>query len=298
MGRVARLLIAAGSHVTMRQWFTCAGVVGFVFCARWGLGRLESHVARLPVCNPRPRLVLEELPDWAIDENWAPRFCSAVSLDETGAWLDGGWTARIAEKFRRSGWVKNVRWVRRYEDGTVRVACEFRRPIAMVKTSRGYIPVDSECYRLPEEYERLSRDDKTPSAWITIVGVKSPPPPVGERWAGADVRAGVDLASRLFDRSLGARTREIDVSNHSGADPHRKRTELAMHDGMSVRWGSPPGEEIEEPSLERKLRNAEWYIRQQPWRPWIDVSVYDDKVIVPRGGGGGTQTLDVSVAIR
>jgi hypothetical protein len=256
-------------------------------------------VAQLPVCNPRPKLVLDEVPDWAIAEKWAPRFCSAVSLDDANVWLDDELTERIAEKFRRSGWVKNVRWVRRCEDGTVRVACEFRRPIAMIKTPTSYIPVDAECCRLPEEYPALTAagDDKPP-AWITIVGVKSSPPAVGEKWSGPDVRAGVDLARRIFDRPLGAKTGQIDVSNYAGADSHRTRIALATHDRMTVRWGSAPDEETEEPPVDRKIRNAEWYIREQPWRPWIDVSVFDDKVIVARAAGGGTQTLDVSVARR
>jgi len=276
--RAMHALSGAAGRVSRRQWLTALGVAAFVAGARWGLGRMEQAVRSLPACSPRPRLQLAELPEWAIKEGWTPRLASIVTVDPSDAWLDERLTERLAERFRRSGWVKDVRWVRKYADGTVRVSCEFRRPIGMVQTREGFIPVDIEGYRLPEVYDRLS------PGWIMITGVVSAPPPPGSRWDDGDVRAGVRLTAMLFEQPWASRITAIDVSNYHGRrDPARHHIVLATQQGTRIRWGSAPGEEIEEPTAAEKIRNIEQQLRMDSARAWVDVSVFPDKVIAPAG---------------
>jgi len=106
-------LSGAAGRVSRRQWLTALGVAAFVAGARWGLGRMEQTVRSLPACSPRPRLQRAELREWAIKEGWTPRLASIVTVDPSDAWLDERLTERLAERFRRSGWVKDVRWVRK-----------------------------------------------------------------------------------------------------------------------------------------------------------------------------------------
>jgi hypothetical protein len=284
LGRLTQRILEAASRLGRRQWLTIAGVAAFVIGARWGLGRMEEMVRLLPQCSPQPRLQLAELPDWATKEGWTPRLASAVSMDKSDVWLDERLTERVAEKFRRSGWVKNVRWVRKRADGSVRVSCEFRRPVGMVQTREGFIPVDIEGYRLPEVYDRLS------PGWIMIQGVASPPPPPGRKWDDGDVRAGIRLTAMLFDQPWANRITAIDVSNYHGRrDPGRHHIVLATQQGTRIRWGSAPGEEIEEPSPAEKIRNIEQQLRVESARAWIDVSVFADKVIVPADSPGAVR---------
>jgi hypothetical protein len=277
-------LSAWSDAISPRQWLTMIGLVALVLGARWGLKRMEDHVQRLPQCNPAPRLELVDLPDWAVTEGWAPRFASAVELDETTEWRDESLPRRIAEAFAQCGWVKSVRRVAKAPDGSIRVSCEFRRPIGMVQTARGFIPVDAEGIRLPEVYDRLS------PGWIMIRGVESPPPAVGEAWSAADLAAGTKLTKMLSDQPWGNRVTVIDVSNFRGRhDRRRHHIEFTTDTGMRIRWGSAPGEEIEEPTPAEKLRNIGEKLQTRPNRAWIDVSVFEDRVLVPAEGATGVQ---------
>lgn len=278
-GRLARLtrrVFDGISGLSRQQWLTVVCVVAFIIGVRWALGRMEQTARQLPACCPSPRLQLADLPEWAVKEGWTSRLASVVSLDNTDVWLDERLTQNVAAKFRRSGWVKDVRWVRKYTDGSVRVSCEFRRPIGMVQTREGFVPVDIEGYRLPEVYDRLS------PGWIMITGVSSSAPAPGRQWNDGDVRAGVRLTAMLFDQPWANRITAIDVSNYHGRrDPGRHHIVLATQQGTRIRWGSAPGEEIEEPTVAEKIRNIEQQLRTDSARAWIDVSVFSDKVILP-----------------
>lgn len=276
--RLARRVFDVASAFGRRRWLTIIGIAAFAAGARWGLGRMEQTVRQMPASSPQPRLQLADLPDWATKEGWTPRLASAVSLEKTDGWLDDQLTENVAARFRRSGWVKDVRWVRKYADGSVRVSCEFRRPVGMVQTHEGFVPVDIEGYRLPEVYDRLS------PGWIMVTGVASQPPPPGQRWDDGDVRAGVRLTALILDQPWANRITAIDVSNYRGRrDPGRHHIVLATQQGTRIRWGSAPGEEIEEPTPAEKIRSIEQQLHADSSRAWIDVSVFADKVILPAG---------------
>ena len=280
LARVTGWASAAGSRLTRAQWLTVLGVIVLVAGVRWGLGRLEGRVRRIEACNPQPRIQLVELPKWATDEGWAPRLTAAVSIDDTYAWNDEALLDRVADDFRASGWVKEIRALRKQGDGTIQVACDFYRPVGMVQTPEGYIPVDIEGVRLPEVYDRLS------PGWIMISGVTGPLPPVGQRWASDELRAGVELTALLFNQPWASAISAIDVSNY---DPQRRDARrhpivLKTKQGMQIRWGSAPGEEIAEPLPAEKLRVIEQQLRAGTMRAWIDVSVFSHKVIGPQAG--------------
>lgn len=276
-------------RVSRQQWLTVAGLAVFLLGVRWALSRMEQTARQLPACNPPPRLQLADVPDWAMREGWTPRLASAVSLDPGDAWLDDRLAERLAERFRRSGWVKDVSWVRKFADGSIRVKCEYRRPVGMVRSGNGFIPVDLEGYRLPEVYDRLS------PGWIMIAGVASLPPPVGQKWEGRDLRAGIQLTAMLFEQPLANRISTIDVTNYGGRrDMSRVHIVMVTHQHTEIRWGSAPGEEIEEPTPAEKIRNMDQQLRMEPPKPWIDVSVFSNAVIVPQAGAGGTRVANGS----
>lgn len=279
-------LSAVASALSLRQWLTVAGLVVVAVSVRLALGRMEQSVRALPEGNPAPRVELVGLPEWAVHEGWAPRFAAAARVESSADWLDPKLLERLAERLRASGWVREVKSIRKEPDGTIRVACDFRRPIGMVRTVekvRGesvtsFVPIDAECVRLPERYRTLS------PGWIAIEGVESPAPPVGSRWTGGDINAGATLATMMFNRPVARWIESIDVSNYHGRKaPHRDHVVLSTNTKLRtrVRWGSAPNEEIEEPTASEKLRNLEEVLQTDPDRAWIDVSVFPHMVGVP-----------------
>lgn len=275
-GRLAQRFRVIGARFTVRQWVMFTTVVTAAWGARWGLGRLEQTVRAMPAVAPKPRILLVDVPDWVKQEGWLDRYRSLATMAPGDHWIDPDLPSRIAERFRASGWVKEVNWVRKEGDGSIYVRCEFRRPIGMVRSADGYLPVDADCVRLPEVYEQVS------PGWITIEGAQQTPPPIGARWSGKDLQAGVRLAALIFERPLATQIASIDVSNYGGRDPTRQRITLQTQGGMHIRWGSAPGEEIYEPTAIEKIRNIEHVLEVDPSLKWIDVSVFQNRIVAPK----------------
>lgn len=280
IGRLAEI----GGRLSRRQWLTLTAFVGLCVGVRIGLGRLERTVREVLPYNPAPRIQLVDLPAWVVQEGWAERFAASIVLDPSDRWLDPGLCTRVAQQVARSGWVKRVRWVRQESDGTIRVSCEFRRPIGMVRTDQGYIPVDAECVRLPEVYESLG------PGWIGIAGIECGPCPIGQRWPGDDVRAAVDLTRELMSEPWCGRIRMIDVANFGGRKNRRAHPIVLVTDtGTEIRWGSAPGREVFEPKVVEKKRLIERELSKPSLPAWIDVSVFADRVIIPEPGKNQTE---------
>lgn len=264
------------------------GVAGFLLVVVGGLEALRSHVLSAPEYNPPLKLELEYPPgaEWLEQENWLPRITGSIELPDAKL-MDVDLLDHVAERVRSSGWVRQVDRVTRDRDGTIRVCCQYRRPIAMLLTNRGkYIPIDREGVRLPEEYDRVDGD----SGWMRILGVQSDPPAVGCAYgegdrADEDAVAAVHLAALLFSQDeVSARISGIDVTNYNGREDKRKtHIRLWTRDGRPINWGSAPGNEIEEPDVEDKLRNLVLWLKRGSPQAYADLSIYRSGIVAPVG---------------
>lgn len=258
-----------------------------------GLDSLRDRVQALPENNPEIKVELVVTPEdnWIEVEGWGPRILSAVRVPDNASWTDRDLLENLATQMTDSGWVAKVDAVTRGADGMIRIACDYRRPVAMVlvdgddipvegrRYDEYYIAVDQQGCRLPWVYTRVGD-----SGWIRIVGAKpgpdSPVPEIGKPFTGDDVVAGIRLASLIFKQNFALKISAIDVTNFRGRrNPRADRILVRPLRGAYFHWGSAIGEEFEEPAVEDKLRliakglEAGW-----PMDP-VDVSVYSNASI-------------------
>lgn len=272
------------------------GAVFFVLLvAVGGLEWLRGQVLSATEYNPPVKLKLEYMPgaEWVEQEGWLSRISSSIRIPTERKLMDGDLVRFVSAQASQSGWVRSVRQVSRAMDGTVRVCCDYRRPIAMIYTNRGgsskYIPVDQEGVRLPEEYDNVESD----SGWIRILGVESEPPPVGRAYGetreDSDAVAAVRLAFLLFSQAeIADKITAIDVSNLNGRRDRFKPPIVVFPrgGGPGINWGSPIGSEVEEPELAYKLRNLALLLKTNSPQACADLTVYRNGVIVSNPAQG------------
>lgn len=272
-----------------------------------GLERLRAQVGALPQYRPQPRLELVDPPQWVISERWEPQILESVPLPEQAGLLEGGLVRKVGESLQASGWIAKVKRVTQDLDGTVKASCEYRRPIAMIRTHKGddgdyrFVAVDKDGIRLPQEYKNVGG-----AGWIQIIGViglEQGVPPPGERVTGEDAEAGIRLAHLLFQQDFATRVESVNVTNFRGRKDKRNNhilltllipagepgSELTV-DGrgnwrrQTYGWGSALGEEFEEPTPVEKLRNIANMLRSgrqhvSADNVSVDISVFSDRAI-------------------
>jgi hypothetical protein len=267
----------------LRPLLPLAVMAGLIAGAVWGLERVKAIVYASPAYRPAVvKVVLVDPPDWVVREKWEDRILSVVSLPRTEAWMDEQLTRRMADQIATSGWVKSVTRVAKRMDGTIEIAADYRRPIAMLMTSQGYIPVDRDGYRLPEVYDHVDAN----SGWIRIRGVAAPPPKVSAAYdskTAPDAVAAVHLAALIFDQGweVSSRISAIDVANYRGrADNRDCHIKLWTPDGTLIKWGSAIGEEIEENTPAEKLAQIAVMLKRGGPQAQVDVSTLPNRSIV------------------
>jgi hypothetical protein len=272
----------------LRTMATPLCFVVLVVVALYSLEKLKQHVQSLPVCQQpvRVELAIDDDNEWVEQEGWKPRIMQAVDFPESQPLMDAQALRLVADRLEKSGWVQEVESVQRQADGTIRMHCDFRRPIAMLEIERDhgvyYVPVDREGYRLPEVYSSL--DDA--GAWIRIVGVVNPDeklPEVGERFVDEDVVAGVQLASLLFRQTFSRQICAVDMTNYRGRIDRRGAHVLVWpRSGRAFEWGSAIGQEIEEASVKAKLQKlAKCFMSEHP-QARVDLTVYSNAVLLQK----------------
>ncbi|UCF32609.1 MAG: hypothetical protein JSV78_09780, partial [Phycisphaerales bacterium] len=179
------------------------------------------------------------------------------------------------------GWVRDVVAVRRTHDARFEVKCTYRLPFALVQQAGEFILVDREGVRLPGTYLYDER--------MTLVqGVEGDIPEFGEAWEGEDLRAALQLIAIIEREPFANQVLAVLVGNYGGrCDKRKAHIELATdRAGGRIRWGSAPGEEIEENSVEQKLAilraNYQRSGRIDENHPVIDISTYPSRYTVPR----------------
>jgi hypothetical protein len=272
-------------------WRVLRGVGNLILLAGLGVGgayglpQLERYVSRLPEYQHPLRAELVDLPAWLQgNPHVADRIVESAALEKKDRRLDRMLASRLGQRIAANGWVKQVRQVSIGADDVIRIGCDYREPVAWVAHGSFFYLVDRDRVRLPGRYTRdeLSRD----GGLLTIAGVDKPPPAEGKPWSGADLQAGVKMVRLLRDRPYYNQLTEVVVENYGGRrDRHRSHIQIGTDNGGRVLWGRAPGEEIDEPNADQKLAHLQgiWreYRRVDMGRPWVDIQVWPDRVIVP-----------------
>ena len=132
-------------------------------------------------------------------------------------------------------------WVRRTFAGQLLIRCEFREPLAMVKSADHYYLVDRNGYLLPGLYQRQALDA---CGLMEIRGTTGTVPLVGKLWANADLQNGLKLVKLLRTVPFQQQIQAIDVTNFRGrVDPTASWIILVTDRNTVIRWGRPPGQE-------------------------------------------------------
>ncbi len=202
------------------------------------------------------------------------------------------------EMLGRNPWVRKVNSVRRaytHKPGdTLEVDCEYRAPVALVRSGPFYWLVDEAGVRLSERFTeeqvpniQFGPDGKTCIRVIEGVAL-SPPHVPGEQWRGADLGAGLRMVKYLFDLPYTQQILRVDVTNYLGR-VNRKDPRLVLETSFHTKiwWGRPPSDNdldsFIEPSAANKLNKLrqiyERYGRVDGGYKWLDIRL--DQVGVP-----------------
>lgn len=260
----------ASSRPRRGPWITRAGLWRFGIAMGWtatfsavayGLHRLEPYAHDLATQHP-PTIQWQNLPVWLTDPaqtGFLDDMQATAGLRPDDDVFAPDLAHRIAQRLTASPWVAKVRGVRARSDGVVQVDADFRTPLTwIIQRGMAYL-VDENGVRLPQtkRAQVVNRRD-----WLVIEGCAGSHPPIGSRWRGADVTAGLRLVTFLEDaratdglpfRGL---LRAVNVENFRGAiAPRAGRLRIATIQPKSyIHWGLEPGKEYDiEGSAPQKL---------------------------------------------
>ena len=293
MERIAARLAGLAAEIRDRHTGSIlkAGLLIVVAGGLWmTFDNLQGRVHALPRYERPLVLEWENLPDWLQlpdNQHILDSLAKEVALSPNDRQLDVELACRIGLKLSATdiGWIRQVQRVRVRPDGVVSVRCEFRRPAAWVKHGGYCYLVDHEAVRLPGRYDA---SDCQGTALMTLKGVVTSPPNVGETWSGADLSSGLRLVSLLDNKAFRHQVTSVIVANHSGRlDPTKPYVELATdRPGSRIWWGRPPEQEFgTEITATQKITLLETLYRQ--WgridmgRQYVNITTWPDRVAMP-----------------
>ena len=248
----------------------CAAA-GMVVAAAVGLAYLDRRVHAAPHFSQPPVIDLVDVPDGLRETMLAK-----LAPFEAATGFEPEACAKIGRALETDPWIRRVNRVRRTHDLRIAVSCTYRLPAALVQIDSSFYLVDDERVRLPGVY---GYQESLP----LIQGVASEPPPPGEAWGGADLAAGMALGRLITPEPFADQITGIQVHNYGGRRSPRDAHVVLTTDraGCLIRWGSAPGEEIEENDATEKIailrHNFERFGRADAGFRTIDVSVYPDR---------------------
>jgi hypothetical protein len=132
-----------------------------------------------------------------------------------------------------------------------------------------------------------------------IEGVIEPPVDSGQKWAGEDLAAALDMAKILYGQSYADEIVKVNVANFGGrVDPREAQITLVTKYDTEIRWGRPVNARdfFVEVSPARKLAFLQevWteFHRVDGGRPWIDIRI--DRITYPSGEAAASAQTDAS----
>ncbi len=268
---------------TMGRSMRIVGVLVLVatagLAAAYGLTNLDAHVDQQLAQQSSLSVAFVDLPDELVEFARDDLYGSVSGL-MSADWTDDALCREMAARVEAVSWVAQVEYARRRGDGRFEVSCRYRRPFAMTQDGREFFLVDREGVRLPGSYQY-------DSAWPLIQGASAPVPDAGQPWPGKDMKAGLTVIDLIARMPFAGQVTAVLVENVGGrVAPRRSHIELATdRAGGRIHWGSAPGMEVEENSVEQKLAiltaNFRRTGRADADHAVIDVSTFPDRFTIP-----------------
>lgn len=250
---------------------------------------------RLAFSPEPPRIILKNPPPWMSDDTVAELLRALRPGGPSSAFDQDLLRSRVAI-LETSPWVRKVNAVRRvYANApgdTIEVDCDFRTPLALVRWQDYYWLVDSEGYKLPEQYTaeqapEMLLDANRRTQMRIVEGVRQPPVESGQKWPGEDLAAALELARLLHGQRFADEIFKIDVENFAArTDPLEAQIVLVTRYGTEIRWGRPINAKdafVEVPAtrkLEALAQVFAQYHRVDANQPWLDIRY--DQITHPR----------------
>lgn len=157
--------------------------------------------------------------------------------------------ARLENNLRSNAWIKQVRQLR-LEYGerpgdTLVIDCDFRVPAALVHCENFYYFVDNDAFQLPERYpaeflHKVMYGSDGKLQFRIIEGVRGGPPMPGQRFAGDDLAAALDMVKLLYGKDYTQDILKVDVSNF-GKRQDEREAQIVLYTkyNTQIRWGCP-----------------------------------------------------------
>ena len=259
------------------------GGLAFVVCIAaatlLGLFGLDAHVKQTLARGVTPTVSFTNLPP-DLAELMQHDLQSALSDLIERDWTDDRLCRDMAGRLSQVGWVAEVNYVRRLANGRFEVNCRYRRPFALTRSGMEFFLVDGDGIRLPGVY-------RYDPSWPLIQGVSGAAPDPGKPWFGEDLQAGLGIIGAVARKPFASQITAVLVDNFVGrVDRARTHIELATdRAGGRIRWGSAPGHELEENTVEQKLAILDANYRRtgrvDADHAVIDISTRPDRFTVP-----------------
>lgn len=256
-----------------------------------GLYQAHTYVdTKVAYSADPPQIVLKNRPAWMTDLLYS-QIVTAARPPHGGSALSSQFIKDVKitleNNIRTNAWIKEIRQLRleyRNRPGdTLVLDCEFRAPLALIHYHDYYYLVDGDGIALPERYrpDQVSKivfsSDGSMNIRV-IEGVSGDRPLPGQKWQGADLTSGLEMAKVLFGKPFAEDLLTINVANFAGREDAREAQIVLMtRRNTQVRWGRPWSSDdrvVEVPSIQ-KLQAIkgifEQYGKVDAGYPWIDL---------------------------
>ncbi len=233
----------------------CAAMMIVLFFGGWY--SVWRHVRSRVLSSPQYLVTADSVqitppPEWIRADIRADALRNA-SLEGRISALDDDVLPRIAAAFSLHPWVEKVRRLSKRAPARIVAELEYRRPVLMVDTPAGLLPVDARGILLPaEDFSPVER-----AGYPRLVGVSSVPLAVpGEPWGDAQVVGAAEIAVALDAVWQDLRLSHImPWPNSGGPSPSQEPIYVLVDaEGATIVWGYAPGANVPgEPSSAEKV---------------------------------------------
>lgn len=205
-------------------------------------------------------------PPPGVPENIVESIKSAARLPDRFSLLERGLAERISRAMGSHPWIASVSRVEVLRQRRIEISLNFRRPVMLVETSRGYYPVDSASVLLPPDDFTAEAVEQFP----IVRNIKSVPQGLpGEWWGDQVVLSSAKLAEALapdgdlekYWKRLALAAIVAPTPKNADAQPEDLSFELVTSGGTVVVWGRAPDAECAEPETDEKLARLEQVLK-------------------------------------